>query len=130
MVVGNRLPFQSASLHITALYCCGSRQWTPGLHINALYYSGSRQSSSLSKRQGAGRGRGDNSEGTSSGKSTAQSSRGRTTETEAFSSSSAMASEDTEGDRTGGSEETPNPAAGIHIINENQLIDAMKNYSL
>lgn len=73
--------------------------------------SGSRQSSSLSKRQGASRGRADNSEGTSSGKSTTQSSRGRTTEAEALSSSSAMASEEGEGARTGGSEETPNPTA-------------------
>lgn len=79
--------------------------------------SGSRQSSSLSKRQGASRGRADNSEGTSSGKSTTQSSRGRTTETEALSSSSAMASEEGEGARTGGSEETPNPTAGkTHFI--------------
>ncbi|XP_056006148.1 E3 ubiquitin-protein ligase TRIP12-like isoform X3 [Ostrea edulis] len=71
--------------------------------------SGSRQSSSLSKRQGASRARADNSEGTSSGKSTTQSSRGRTTETEA--SSSQMASEEGEGGRTGGSEETPHLAA-------------------
>lgn len=82
-----------------------------------ILYSGSRQSSSLSKRQGASRGRADNSEGTSSGKSTTQSSRGRTTEAEALSSSSAMASEEGEGARTGGSEETPNPTAGkTHFI--------------
>ncbi|XP_062604886.1 E3 ubiquitin-protein ligase TRIP12-like [Saccostrea cucullata] len=73
--------------------------------------SSSRQSSSLSKRQGPSRGRGESNEGTSSGKSTTASSRGRTTETEANSSSSVMASEEAEGGRMGGSEETPNLAA-------------------
>lgn len=85
-----------------------------------LLYSGSRQSSSLSKRQGASRARADNSEGTSSGKSTTQSSRGRTTETEA--SSSQMASEEGEGGRTGGSEETPHLAAGAWSLTEGKMI--------
>lgn len=87
-----------------------------------LLYSGSRQSSSLSKRQGASRARADNSEGTSSGKSTTQSSRGRTTETEANSSSSQMASEEGEGGRTGGSEETPHLAAGAWSLTEGKMI--------